>query len=532
MRHWLQYLLTALSFAGLIAVLTLPNRIDWIIAQAYLFFPLEFMIICLLLLVTGRVGLAVRTVLAFLLGLGLILRIADLINYEIFARRFNPIFDLHLLADASRLLSGILGGLAPFVLTIVLVLLTSAIWVLSFRMLGRVQRALRAAPRAAGLSMVGLVLVWGLLNDAGWPKAEAYAWDQLTTHARDTLDSYRDIREFAESVGDDSLADRPADTLFSRLEGKDVFVVFIESYGRSLLEQDPFRDTVTNTLLLAEEALAEEGLHTRSAFLTAVTVGGRSWLNHATLLSGAWIDSQTRYQSLMVSDRVPLNRLFREAGWRTVAAVPAISMAWPEGRFFGYDRIYNAHNFGYEGLPFNWVTMPDQYVWSALQARELTDNEERPPLMAELQLISSHAPWTPVAELVPWDQVGDGSIFKPQARAGPAPEEVWYDIDKIRDHYRRSIDYALRTLVSYLQEYGDENMVLLVLGDHEGAARITGDWSSRDVPIHLLTYDAEVLEAIDDWQWQPGMLPDAEAPVWRMDRFRNRFVDTFSDPLE
>ena len=42
--------------------------------------------------------------------------------------------------------------------------------------------------------------------------------------------------------------------------------------------------------------------------------------------------------------------------------MPAISMAWPEGQYYGYDHVYNAHNFGYRGLPFNWVTLPDQYV--------------------------------------------------------------------------------------------------------------------------------------------------------------------------
>lgn len=531
-RLIIQDLVTVLAFIGLLVALTLPNRLVWIAEQAYLFFPLEFMVIGLLLLLPGRIGGGVRILLAFLLGLGMLLRFADLVTHEILARRFNLIFDSHLMADAGRLLTGALGGLGSVLVGLLLVLLIALLWVLAFFMLGRVQRVLRAAPRASGGALVALLLAWVGLNTAGWSKTNAYAWDQLVTHGRDTVHSMQDIRAFAETVGDDVLADRPADTMFSRLEGKDVFFVFIESYGRTLLEREPFVGPVTDTLLRAQDNLEAEGLHMRSAYLTAVTAGGQSWLNHATLLSGAWVDTQTRYQSLIVSERVALNRLFRDAGWRTVAAMPAISMAWPEGNYYGYDHIYNAHNFGYEGLPFNWVTMPDQYVWSALQARELADNGVRPPLMAELALISSHAPWTPIAELVPWDQVGDGRIFDVQAQAGPTPEELWYDLNRVRDYFRQSIEYALNTLVSYMQEYGDENMVLVVLGDHEAAPRITGDFGSRDVPIHLITYDSEVLAHIDDWQWQSGMLPNADAPVWRMDEFRNRFVDAFSDPYE
>lgn len=526
-----QHLITLVAFIGLFVALTLPNRLGWITAPAFIAFPLEFMVIGLLLLVPGRVGGSVRVLLALMLGLGLLLRGADMVTHEIFARRFNLVFDSHLLADGSRLLNGVLGNFASVFVGLMMLLASALLCWLAFAVLGHVQRSLQAQPRVAGVALVALLLTWVLLKSAGWSRASTFAWDQLVAHGRDTVYSVQDIRAFAETVGDDAMAERPADSLFCRLQGKDVFVVFAESYGRVLLEREPFAESVTAKLVSAQDQLATEGFHMRSAFLTAPTVGGLSWLSHASLLSGAWIDSETRYESLIVSERVTLNRLFRDAGWRTVAAMPAISMAWPEGGYYGYDQIYDAHNFGYEGLPFNWVTMPDQYVWSALHAREL-GAADRPPVMAELALISSHAPWTPITELVPWDQVGDGRIFNDQAQSGPSPEAVWSDVDSIRDHYRQSIEYMLDTLVSYVQEYGNENMVLLVLGDHQAAPMVTGDTDNKDVPVHLIAQDLAVIEAIADWQWQPGLLPDAAAPVWRMDQVRDRFVDAFSKTCE
>jgi len=83
--------------------------------------------------------------------------------------------------------------------------------------------------------------------------------------------------------------------------------------------------------------------------------------------------------------------------------------------------------------------------------------------------------------------------------------------------------------VSYVQEYGDEDLVIMVLGDHPAAPFITGDTEDRQVPIHLIAHDPAVIEAIADWQWQPGLLPDGDAPVWRMDRLRDRFIEAFSD---
>ncbi|MDO8908136.1 MAG: hypothetical protein Q7W55_06520 [Pseudohongiella sp.] len=520
-------LLTTIAFTGLFVALTLPERLSGLQPLAFVYLPLEFMVIGLLLLVPGHTGKVCRIVLTLLLGLGAMLRVADLITHEIFARRFNLIFDSHLLADASRLLTGVLGDFAAVAMGLMIAGAAALLCGLAYFILWQIQQALRTAPRISAAALVSLLLVGILLNTAGSQRTGTFAWDQLVLHGQDTVESIRDIREFAEIVNQDEWAGRSGAGLFDRLQGKDVFIVFAESYGRVLLEREPFAESMRASLLQAQSALEADGVHIRSAFLTAPTVGGLSWLAHASALSGAWIDSQTRYESLIVSRRATLNRLFRDAGWRTVAAMPAISMAWPEAAYFGYDHIYNAHNFGYQGLPFNWVTMPDQYVWSALQIRE-RGSADRSPLMAEIALISSHAPWTPIAHVVPWDEVDDGRVFNNQALSGPSPEEVWADVDSIRDHYRQSIEYMLATLVSYVQTYGDENLVLLVLGDHPPAPMVSGDPEGRQVPVHLIAHDPAVIDAISGWQWQPGLLPDGDAPVWRMDSLRDRFIEAFS----
>ena len=417
----MQGLITATAVVVVFVVLVLPNRLDWITGEAFRVFPLELVVIGLLLLIPGRFGKGVRTLLALSLGSAVILRIADLITHEIFGRRFNLIFDSHLLADAGRLLSGAANTLTSILAGVFVVLLTLLLVWLASLTLGHLQRRLQRTPRRSTATLLVLLLTWGLLKTTGWsPRADAFTSKQLIQHAQDTVNSFQDMRAFADTVGDDPVAGQRADSLFSRLEGKDVFIVFAESYGRVLLEHPPFSASITASLSRAEEALDSAGFHVRSAFLTAPVVGGQSWLAHATLLSGAWIDSETRYRSLLVSDRVALNQLFREAGWRSVAALPAISMAWPEGSYYGYDQVYNADNFGYEGLPFNWVTMPDQYVWSALQARE-REAGDRQALMAEIALISSHAPWTPIARLVPWDRCATAGYSTLRRRPGPRP---------------------------------------------------------------------------------------------------------------
>jgi hypothetical protein len=526
LSRFLHSSLDAAAFVFLYLVLVLPSNLDWITPLALVYFPLEALLLCLLLL-PGGAGTSIRRLAAVVLAAGLVFKVADMAAYKVFARQFNPVFDAYLLADGMNLLNGAIGRVGALLVALLLVALVVGIAVLAFTALARVQQVLRQHTQRSILVLFGFALLFVVLGLIGVRRTSTLFHDQLVMHASNTLASIADIKDFRTIVDDDLHATTPGDTLFTALQGKDVLVVINESYGRTVLDNPVFSAQVKPALEQGNAALAAAGLAARSAFLTSPTVGGISWLAHGTALSGLWIDSQVRYDSLMMSERLTLNRLFQRAGWRTVAVMPAITMVWPEGNYFGYDAIYAADNLGYRGLPFNWVTMPDQYVLSAFQARERQDGP-RAPVMAELALVSSHAPWTPTPQLVPWPSVGDGSIFSAQAEAGPTPEEVWQETARIQQQYRKSIEYVMANLVSYAVTYGDDSLVLLILGDHQPAPLVSGATDNRDVPVHLIARDPAVLEAIAHWQWSNGLLPEDNAPVWRMDELRDRFVAAFS----
>jgi hypothetical protein len=511
----------------LFIVLVIPNRISWMTGLSFVLFPLELVILGLILLVPGRAGQVLKAIAATLLATGIIFKTADVAAYQVFARPFNPVFDLYLLADGMNLLTGAIGRIGAWLVALLLAAVTLAIIAFAFAILRLVQAGIKANQRKARMILFSALGLWFVLPLVGWYRVSHAFYDNLAEHFVSTIHSIADIKSFRTLVNIDSYAETPANTLFEKLRGKDVLVVFVESYGRVVLDNPDFATFVKPVLEQGSLDLAANGLYARSTFLTSPTVGGISWLAHGTLLSGLWIDSQVRYDSLMMSKRPSLNRLFKNAGWRTVAIMPAITMDWPESDYFGYDQVFGARGLGYQGKPFNWVTMPDQFVLSAFQARERKD-ETRPPVMAEIALISSHAPWTPIPVMLPWQAVGDGSIFNEQATAGDAPEVVWQDPERIKLQYRRSIEYAVADLVSYALTYGDENLVLLILGDHQPAPLVTGDLTNHDVPVHLIARDPAVMAAMADWQWTDGLIPAADAPVWRMDELRNRFVAAFS----
>jgi len=198
--------------------------------------------------------------------------------------------------------------------------------------------------------------------------------------------------------------------------------------------------------------------------------------------------------------------------------MPATRGSWPAGRsFYHYGTIYQRTNLGYQGPQFGFSPMPDQYALGALQKLQLAKPHRR-PVFSEIFLSSSHEPWTHIPRLIPWNRLGDGSIFDrlPIDRVG---------LTDAQQGFAASIKYALSTLYSFVERYGHKNTVLIVLGD-EQPSRIVAH-ANHDVPITIVAHDPNVIRRLSDWGWTNGMVPSPTAPVWRESLFRNRFLNAF-----
>ena len=163
--------------------------------------------------------------------------------------------------------------------------------------------------------------------------------------------------------------------------------------------------------------LARAGWSTQSAWLTSPTFGGISWLAHSTLQSGLWVNSKQRYDELVASQPVHPQRRLQQgrAGAPSPTTRPTTRTGRPARSSTTTTSSTTRHNVGYRGPKFSYAPMPDQYTFAAFQRNELGPGHK--PVMAEIDLISSHTPWAPLPTMVPWNKVGDGSIFDPHARA-------------------------------------------------------------------------------------------------------------------
>jgi len=130
--------------------------------------------------------------------------------------------------------------------------------------------------------------------------------------------------------------------------------------------------------------------------------------------------------------------------------------------------------------------------------------------------------------VIAWDEVGDGSIFDRLPAEEATQASLFGDAERARTAYGHSIEYSMRTILSFVRRYGDDRLVLVVLGDHQPATLVTGhDDPSHDVPISVIARDPKVIKRIAGWSWEDGMSPSRRAPVWPMGAFRDRFLTAF-----
>jgi CDP-alcohol phosphatidyltransferase len=539
-------LTTALTILALLFVWTALVGPDQPIAlklNALLRLPIEgFAFVALATVVKPRARRWLVWVLGPLLGLVFIVKLLNIGFFAAFDKPFDPYQDLKYVGFAIETVKASLGqttGILIVVLVGAVLIGVPVLMAFSVRRVTRIAAEHRAwtLRTAAGLGGAWVVcLAFGAQFVPATPIASAGAASLLVSQVKAVRADIDDHAIFARQIRHDRFASAPAGKLLTGLRGKDVLLLFVESYGKVAVQGTSIAPGVDSVLAGGDKRLAAAGFSARSAWMTSPTFGGISWLAHSTFQTGLWVDTPQRYEQLLENQRFTLTQAFDRGGWRTVDDVPSDDRVWAPGKtFYHFDQLYDRKNVGYRGPRFAFAAMPDQYVMSALQRLELSKRHRR-PVFAEVDLVSSHEPWTRIPRMVPWSQVGNGSIFdKNTVDAGVGGLHVnglssYVDINgspAVRAAYGESVQYTMNALISYVQHYGTKNTVLIVLGDHQPWTVVSGAEPSHEVPISIIARDPAVLKRISGWGWTDGLKPSPQAPVWPMSAFRNRFLTAF-----
>jgi phosphatidylglycerophosphate synthase len=476
----------------------------------------------------------VATIAGLLLSALTLDKILNIAVWEELNRSFNPLNDWGSIRPAAGVVRDAIGTTLTNVVLVAIwvgiVVLVVAITAATIHVTAVASRHRRGTLRG----LVAVTAVWALAAGLSWEAipgsavASASATGLAVSQVHAFQSARSDPRRFTEATrSPDPEAAIPASDLLTGLRGKDVLIVFVESYGQVAVRGSSFSPGVDAVLQKQNGMLTDAGWSTQSAWATSPTFGGISWLAHSTFQSGLWVNSNQRYNELIASQRYTLSDAFKKAGWRTVADDPTDNPNWKPGTsFYHYDQLYNQFNVGYQGPKFSYSQMPDQYAFTAFQRNELKPGHK--PVFAEIDTTSSHLPWAPLPAMVPWNKVGNGSIFDPQPAQSETSTTVWRNESTVRQFYGMSIQYSLTALTDWVTELNDPNLVLIFMGDHQPHTAVSGHGANHNVPVSIVTRDPSVLRQVSSWHWQNGLMPDLSAPLEPMDAFRNQFLSTFS----
>ncbi|HEX4187669.1 MAG TPA: CDP-alcohol phosphatidyltransferase family protein [Solirubrobacteraceae bacterium] len=525
--------LTVLALLLVWAALVAPDRPQSLTLMAFLRVPLDGLVL---------VGLAAflpavpRRLLAAVLGptlaLVVILKVLDIAFYTSFERPFDIIGDAGDAGIGIETLRSAIGNTQTNLLIGGGIALAAFLFVFITLAIHRLMRVAAANRRGSLSAVSALSAVWLLCSALGaqflshTPIASSGSAGFLAHEVGAVEADLHDETVFANQIRHDPSGDTPGSRLLTALRGKDVLLVFVESYGKVSVQGSSFSPAINALLDKGTRQLRTAGFSARTAFVDAPGFGGMSWLAHSTLQSGVWANSQRRYDQLVATNRFTLSDAFSRARWRTINFGPADDRTWPEGSsFYHYDKLYDRRDIGYHGPTYNYAPMPDQFMFAALQRLELAKTHRR-PLFAEVDTVSSHMPWDSIPQMISWNDVGNGSIFK-RTPTFKEPSSFWWQPRRVKAAYARSLEYSLNTLISFVQHYGKKNLVLMVVGDEQPLPIVSGQGASHDVPISLIAHDPSVLKRIKGWGWGAGLRPSPHARVWPMSAVRDRFLTAF-----
>ncbi len=477
-----------------------------------------------------RAGRPSRLALRLLAGAWVLLIIGRYVGVTaegLYGREVNLYWDIRHMPSVGAMFTAVaeswaVAAGAGVVIGVLLLLYAVSRWCL-----GRLAQASASANarRWLGAAAGVLIALWAVEQGTGWRMADRLRFADPVTPAY-AREAYEMVYE-ASGAGLDALGPPPViESDLARVAGADVFLIFMESYGAVSWESAALAETLSESRTRLAETIQGTGRQVVSALVESPTFGGESWLAHLSLLSGTEVRDNRTNARLLAQERDTLVTMFQRGGYHALALVPGMLVAWPEGAFYGYDDVYDYDRLGYQGPPFGWWSVTDQYALAMLDRHEIAPGA-RPPRFVFFSTISTHAPFTPA----PPYQADWARVLTPYPYDADVLDRAWSeqpDWMNLGPSYVQALRYAYATIGGYLRLRADRDLVLILVGDHQPPALVSGAGASWNVPVHVIAGRSELLRQLQSHAFRPGLAP-GDTAVATMHGLLPILLDAFGD---
>lgn len=384
-----------------------------------------------------------------------------------------------------------------------------------------------AERRVVGATGLGLLVLFPVLSwtaAAGLPSP--FAKPVTQTYAQQV----RLIRDALGAAARQLPDTPPLDADFSLVGDADLLLMFMESYGAVTWQRPDFVGRLAAPRAALASAIDDTGRALVSGYVESPTYGGSSWFAHISLLSGIEVRDPNANALLMTQQRETLVTAAARRGFRTVALMPGLWQAWPEGSFYGFQEIYGGERLDYRGPQFGWWALPDQFTLARFDALEL-ERQPRRPIFVFFPTVSTHTPFTPTPPYQgDWVRMLSDQPFDEAAVIEAFDRQP--DWTNLSPSYGDAVAYAYDVLAGYLRKHRGRDLVLIVLGDHQPPALVSGEGQPWDVPVHVITSRTgvrrDILERLKVVGFRDGLDPGRER-ITKMHQLLPLLLDALGD---
>lgn len=453
----------------------------------------------------------VLTLLALVLTIMAIGRYAEVTAPALYGRPVNIYWDAQYLPHVAAMIiesanplhvAGLISGIVLFLGTLFAILRYALVRVTTSQQ----QRTLSM--------LAGLVVVVYISGYLGLPVSK------LRLYSIPVTKTYWQQAEFiATAISDEGALDvLPAieplgDFELPKLNGADVVIHFMESYGAIAFDSPAIATAIAPGRAELAAAIAATNRRVVSAYVVSPTFGGNSWLAHSSFMTGLDINKNSTYDLLLTEDRPTLASRFTALGYKSVALMPGLRSKWPEGMFYKFENTLGSDQIDYRGPEFGWWRIPDQYSLARLAELEMAKTT-RVPLFLVFTTISSHMPFRPTPPYQPdWSRILSSSPFDEasvQDSLALLPE--WTNLQPA---YAGTLSYTFNYLGGFFREHPDQDFFWVIIGDHQPVASVSGEGARWDVPVHIVSANDEIIDALLQQGFVEGLTP-AVKPIGPM----------------
>lgn len=464
-----------------------------------------------------------------------IVRYADVTAPALYGRPVNLFWDMRHVSAVAAMLARVATWWLILLIIGAAILVPFVLYKVIRWALGRVSDAMSGRTERRVLGALAVVVI--ALFAAGRVYSESGFYDNESVLASAfpapvTLSLARQTRLLVTELTGRSgtvLGQSPAmDVSLANVQGADVLLIFIESYGAVSWDHPNLSEPNARARASFETDIRETGRDVVSAFVESPTFGGNSWLAHISLLSGLEIRDEDANVLLMRQKRDTLISAFARRGYRTVAVMPGLQQTWPEGIFYGFNAIYDGERLEYKGPPFGWWTIPDQFAVARLDTAEI-EPASRAPLFVFFPTTGTHTPFTPTPPYqADWPRMLTAHPYdEADLLRSWSQQPDWMNLGP---SYARALGATYRWIGGLLRRRADRDLVLILIGDHQPPALVSGEGASWDVPVHVIANRASrsaVLDTLRAHGFRNGLTPQ-HPKLSRMHELVPVLLDAFS----